>query len=124
MPFLCHDTCFSVQTSKGYSNWKDATVAFRKHKESNTHQEAVEAVITLPKTTGNVGELLSKAHKEERQVARDMLLLILSNVKYLARQGVALRGGDEAESNLIQLLRLRAEDNPQLLKWLEEIHIP
>ena len=76
-------------------------------------------MITLPKTTGNVGELLSKAHKEERQVARDMLLLILSSVKYLARQGLALRGGDEAESNLIQLLRLRAEDNPQLNKWLD-----
>ena len=60
-------------------------VAFRKHKESKTHQDAVEAVITLPKTTGNIGELLSKAHKEERQVARDMLLVILSSVKYLGQ---------------------------------------
>ena len=94
-------------------------MGFRKHQESKTHQEAVEVVITLPQTTSNVGELLSKAHKQEREFARNMLGLILSSVKYLARQGLALRGSDDAESNLIQLLRLRAEDNPQLLRWLD-----
>ena len=88
-------------------------MGFRKHQESKTHQEAVEVVITLPQTASNVGELLSKAHKQEREFARNMLGLILS------RQGLALRGSDDAESNLIQLLRLRAEDNPQLLRWLD-----
>lgn len=68
-----------LQTSKGYNNWKDATLAFRKHQESKTHQVANEAVITfIPKTTGNIGELLSKAHKEKRsrkcsQVDKDIL---------------------------------------------------
>ena len=108
-----------LQISKGYNNWKDATMGFRKYQESKTHQEAVEVVITLPQTASNVGELLSKAHKQEREFARNMLGLILSSVKYLARQGLALRGSDDAESNLIQLLRLRAEDNPQLLRWLD-----
>ena len=103
----------------GNCNWKDATSAFKKHQESKTHCEAVEAMITLPKTTSDVGELLSKAHKEEKELARDMLRSILSSVRYLARQGLALRGDDDAESNLIQLLQLRAEDNPQLVLWLQ-----
>ena len=47
-----------------------------------------------------------------------MLTIILSSVRYLARQELALRGGDDAESNLIQLLQLRAEDNPQMRDWL------
>ena len=48
-----------------------------------------------------------------------MLTIILSSVRYLARQGLALRGGgDDAESNLIQLLQLRAEDNPNITQWL------
>ena len=94
-------------------------MAFRKHQDSKTHREAIEAVITLPKTTADVGELLSKAHREEKVAARDMLTIILSSVRYLARQGLALRGDDDTESNLIQLLHLRAQDKPQLLKWLE-----
>lgn len=76
-------------------------------------------MITLPKTTSDVGELLSKAHRKEKELARDMLRNILSSVRYLARQGLALRGDDDVESNLIQLLRLRAEDNPPLIQWLQ-----
>ena len=45
-----------------------------------------------------------------------MLLQILSSVKYLDRHGLALRGGVDAESNSVQLLRLRAEE---LAKWLD-----
>ena len=106
------------QVSKGFSNWKDATKAFRKHAQSNTH---AEAVVTLPKTTADVGESLSAIHKQEKEQARYMLYKIISSIRYLARQGLALRGGgNDANSNLIQLLRLRAEDIPQLLKWLDK----
>ena len=77
--------------------------------------------MTLPRSTRNVGELLSAAHKAEKELARDMLLVILSSVRFLARQGLALRGdGSDASANLIQLLRLRAEDNPAVLKWLDK----
>ena len=78
-----------------------------KHQDSKTHCEAIEAVITLPKTTADVGELVSKAHREERVSARDMLTIKLFSVRYLARQGSALRGDADVESNLIQLLCLR-----------------
>ena len=48
-----------------------------------------------------------------------MLAKILSSVRFLARQGLALGGdGSDADSNLIQLLKLKGQDNPEMLKWV------
>ena len=50
-----------------------------------------------------------------------MLQLTLSCVRFLARQGLALRGcGSDASTNLIQLLRLRVEDKPEVVQWLDK----
>ena len=76
--------------SKGFSNWKDATIILKKHANSACHCEAVEIVITLPATAKDVGELLSKAHQQEKQQNRDILLKLLCSVYFLARQGLAL----------------------------------
>ena len=69
---------FVSQVTSRFCNWKDATVAFSKHLQSKSHIEAVEAVITLPKQTKDVGAQLSIAHKAEKEEARDMLQIILS----------------------------------------------
>ena len=44
--------------SAGFTNWKDATSIFRKHEGSECHRAAVEAIVVLPRTTRDVGELL------------------------------------------------------------------
>ena len=51
------------------------------------HRESADAVVTLPATTGDVSELLNSCHKQEKEVARDMLQIILSSLRFLARQG-------------------------------------
>ena len=110
--------------STGYTNWKDATVktaGFNAHERSECHKEAIERLITLPVTSKDVGECLSTSHEEEKAVARKNLLKIMSNLSFLARQNVALRGdGDEENSNFTQLVHLRAEDNPELLEWIKK----
>jgi len=111
-------TLFKV--TNGYCNWKDATLAFRKHKLSKAHCEAVEAIVTLPKITSDLGQLLSSTHKREKENARDMLMITLSSIRYLARQGLALRGDDEVDSNFMQLLILRCENNSCLKQWLDK----
>ena len=59
-------------------------------------------------------------HKKEKEEATVMLLHILSSVRFLARQGLALRGdGSDESSNLMQLLCLRAEDKPEILQWIK-----
>ena len=104
----------------GFSNWKDATVAFPSHEKSDTHKKAVEMVVTLPETTRDVGELLSLAHADEKAANRQCLVTIAENLRFLAKQGIALRGDDdEKECNFMQLIKLRAIHQPELLKWLE-----
>ena len=49
-----------------------------------------------------------------------MLLKVLSSVKYLLRQGLALRGHKETDGNLYQLLALQAADDPFLGIWLKK----
>jgi len=95
-------------------------VSFKKYQSSSTHCEAVESVVTLPRTTRDIGELTSSSHKRDKESAREMLQIILSTLRFLARQGLALRGNqNDVESNFVQLLKLRAEDHPSLTRWIE-----
>ena len=66
------------------------TVGFRKHKSSAFHKEAVEKLITLPATTGNIGEMLSALHTSKKAENYKCLLTVLSNLKFLARQNCAI----------------------------------
>jgi hypothetical protein len=44
---------------------------------------------------------------------------VLSSTQFLARQGLAFRGdGDEQDSNYIQLLKLRGQDDSRIQDWL------
>ena len=101
--------------SRGYCNWKDATGekgGFCRHEASGCHKAAVEAMETLPKTTGDIGELLSSAHSNEKACNRKNLMTVARCLRFLARQGMAIRGdGDEMDSNFHQLLLLKAIDD-------------
>lgn len=47
-----------------------------------------------------------------------MLMKQLSSLRYLLRQGLALRGHEDNEGNLMRLLMLRSEDCEGLKAWL------
>ena len=97
---FCHLCVKSLQANKmdvkradpsfiqiGFSYWKDATIAFKKHESSQCHKEAVQVSIVLPSTCPDVGEMLSSQLAQEREENRECLLKIISNLKFLARQG-------------------------------------
>eukprot|EP00731_Ephydatia_muelleri_P000004 Em0001g4a len=82
------------------------------HEASGCHNAAVEAVVTLPKMTGDIGELLSSAHAKKKASNRKNLMTVAECLMFVARQGLAIRGdGDEMDSNFYQLLLLRGIDN-------------
>ena len=111
----------SAFLNEGFSNWKDATVGFANHEKSATHKRAVEVVVTLSQTHRDIGEMLSTSHASEKAVNRQCMMKIAQNIKFLARQGLSLRGdGTEDNSNFNQLLRLRALDDPNLLMWVQK----
>ncbi|KAI6656107.1 Zinc finger MYM-type protein 1-like [Oopsacas minuta] len=114
-------------TKIGLSNWKKALTKFDKHQNSLSHRDAIDQVMCRNK---DVGEILRKGYAEEKAENRRMLQIIITSKRYLGRQGLALRGhyktGDdivergETDSNFIQLLKTRAEDNPGLFNWMKK----
>ena len=94
-------------------------MSFRKHEQSLCHKEAIEMIVTLPATVHDVGEMISQQHAMEKDKNRKVFLHILSSIRFLARQGLPLRGDkDEGDSNFMQMLQLKAEDNPSIGDWL------
>ena len=85
-------------------------------------------VLAASKASMDVGLQMSKDYKEKQAQNRKCLLAIVSTVRFLARQGLPLRGasrGDssgsgEINSNFMQLLLLRKEEIPDLDAWLEK----
>ena len=104
----------------GHTYWKEATTAFRKHQSSECHREAVKAVV-LPRQTRDIAEAFSEETRKQREVNRKVFVRILENLRFLARQGLALRGsGGDQESNFTQLLLLRATDVPLIAEWMKK----
>ena len=82
----------------------------------------IEIVVTLLATTKHIGELLSSTLAEDWKKNRLMLLQILGVVRFLGRQGLALRGSalsSEVDGNFSQLLHLFSENDEQLACWLK-----
>ena len=101
----------------GFGNWKKAVQKFQEHMESDSHRSCIEQQNCLKQKPVNV-QLEDKLEEHQRE-NYDMLLKQLSSIKMLLRQGLALRGHDDGEGNLIQTLLLRSEDVPGLKKWIE-----
>ena len=111
--------------SIGYKSWSQAATkgrGFDKHVNSDSHKEAHYRYHVAQDESGDIGDQLFSALQAEKSENRHALLKILSNVRFLARQALPLRGsGDGTNSNFTQLYLLREEDNPILKKWRTEI---
>jgi len=57
-----------------------------------------------------VAAQLNLTHQIQQAKGRRILFTEIQCIKYLLRQGLAIRGHVEDEGNLIQLLKLRASD--------------
>lgn len=109
-------------TTTGYTGWKKATESgkgFAKHENSTFHKNAL-SLLTEAEKSKDIAEQLCSQYEAEKITRRNNLIKILSSVRFLARQGLPLRGhGADTNSNLNQLLILRGEDDVQLRKWIE-----
>ena len=68
----------------------------------------------------NVATQANEAGLEHQNKNRAMLLKILSTLRFLACQGLAIRGHTDESSNFYNLLQLRCEDDENLSKWLKQ----
>ena len=77
-------------------------------------------MITIPATTPNIGEMLSNQHAISKGKNREALHQIFTAIRFLCRQGLALRGdGCEKDGNFTQLLLMKAELDANLQEWMK-----
>ena len=103
----------------GFDNWKKATERFSKHQNSLAHKEAQLKLSSISKGE-DVKVNLSEALCLQQQERQSALLVLLTSIRYLLRQGLAFRGHDDNEGNLRQLLYARQEECPQLKCLIEK----
>jgi len=88
---------------KGYQNWKHALEkarGFQKHEMSQAHKEATIRYVKSSSNQPDVVDMVSSEAEKQRFKNRQMLLKILTNIRFLARQGLPLRGSWNKEYNI------------------------
>lgn len=107
----------SVFVSVGFDNWKKAHERFKKHAQSNSHREAMMKVEQMKQP--GIDAQLSPQLKPSQQLHFSILMIQLSPLRFLLQQGLAIRGHDEIEGNLFQLLLLHKEECLDLIQGIE-----
>ncbi|XP_049770505.1 uncharacterized protein LOC126109529 [Schistocerca cancellata] len=102
----------------GFSNWKKGVEKLKAHEASGCHREAVLKSKSL-KSNVNVFSQIYNNKLTQMKENRVCLLKIISSLRYLTVQGLAMRGHIDEASNFDNLLRFRCEDNQLLLIWLQ-----
>ncbi len=103
--------------STGFKNWKKAIEKFAMHQQSQAHKVAMT---TYTHQQRSVETQLSTAREQQQREARSCLLKIIKSIRFLARQGLALRGHESDEGNLVQVLEDKAEEDDVLKQWLSK----
>ena len=103
-------------TRDGFNNWKKAREKFETHQVSEGHKEAMFKMkrCSMP----SIHSQLQEAAQKIQAKRRDMFLKELSCLRVLLRQGLAIRGHDEKEGNLRQLLHLYASGDANFIDWI------
>lgn len=105
-------------TVNGFDNYKKASQKFRAHENSDLHLESKLKWNAL--TNPSIATQLSTQIARAQLSRRAGLLKQLEAMRYLLRQGIALRGHSEEEGNLPQLLAMWSSDNNDIKHWIKE----
>lgn len=130
---LCYPCALACQTKKrktilhsqdafidiGFQNWKKAIERFSIHEKSENHRSSIE-FFQLRENSRPVISLLTEQSVNEQEEARKVFKVVISSIRYLARSGLAIRGGTWDSGNLINLLQERSLENPAMKLWLEK----
>jgi len=74
----------------GFDNWKKGIERLNQHASSNLHKEALFKIESLQQE--GIDSLLNRQTMNDQRTHREMLMRQLSSLKYLLRQGMAVRG--------------------------------
>ena len=106
----------STFVETGFSNWKKARDKFHLHEKSALHMESMRAISLLKNKP--VTSMISEASNKQQQIAKTVLNLFFRSIKFLGRQGLPLRGHENRDGNLWQLMLERTSSLPDARQWL------
>ena len=101
---------------KGYDNMKKALENFQAHDCSESHMEA--KMKWNLSTRQSIAQQLNSEFYKQQDSRRNGLLHQLTAIKFLLRQGIALREHVEKEGNLYQLLSAWTKNNDVAKSWI------
>lgn len=107
-------------TITGFQCWKNAAQRFTSHEQSSCHLAAVNTMNYRMGQTHSIDVALLNQMKSDQDTRRMNLMVLISSIKFLARQGVAMQGSPQSEGNLAQLIKLRMADNPKLKNFVDD----
>ena len=82
---------------------------------------AVDVSINIPRTSRDMGDALSSAHTQQKALNRHYPIKVDQNIRFLSRQGIALRGdADESDGNFMQLMHLCVIDDTTINDMLKK----
>ena len=87
-------TAFIIE---GFQNWKRAVECFKVHEKAKCHKEAKTKFFLA--NTPTIVEQLSVQGAKTQAENRCMLLKLISTLKFLLRQELAIRGHSDTEGN-------------------------
>jgi hypothetical protein len=105
-------------TSSGFFDWKNALRALAQHNRSRFHSECLYVVQQQSKPS--VITRIDTVVRQQQEQRRRLLMVEVSSLQYLLRQGIPFRGHTEVDGNLFQLMQLRSVDISGLDQWLND----
>lgn len=96
------------------NNWR-----FSIHKKNENHRSSIE-FFQLRENSRPVISLLTEQSVNEQKGTRKVFKVVISSIRYLARNGLAIGGDTWDYGNLIYLLQERSLENLAMKLWLEK----
>ena len=107
-----------VYTVTGFTNLKKAVEKYKQHESCHSDIFNLQKFQNMI-SGANIAAKLNDDYEIQRKVANECLERIFTTIRYLARQGLPLRGHIDSESNFMQLSELRTNDSKDLQIWLK-----
>lgn len=113
------DQNIEIFRTTGYDDWKNCSYRFGLHEKSKHHVKNVLAYRTRANQTNTLDAQFLKQEQIEMKYWREVLVKIVSVIKFLASRGLAFRGDDQIfgshrNGNYLGILELLAEHDPFL----------
>lgn len=111
-------------TKDGFKDWKNCGRSFKIHENSKNHIENCVSYRTRAKSINTIDASYHKHRQVEMKYWREVLLRVVSVIKFLASRGLPFRGSEEkfgasSNGNYFGVLELLAEYDPFLANHIE-----